>query len=238
MSQRVLIITGAKGGAGATTLAIKLVQRFPAAAERMIVDADLSGKRSLAVWYDLSDDLDQARVVGKATVAQATDGPLVMELARTYEDGLVQTSGSVIRALSALSDHALVVVDAPHLFAATVRPFVARATKIVVVTEASTLGVGVAASVLAAMDRAGIPQSRIALVHTEARTKGDMPRSAVEKALGMTVCAELPNERDRRFQNHFDALVTMLASVPIEDHSSLVEQPMFDRRSDFRKASL
>jgi len=86
LSQRIFIVTGAKGGVGATTIAIKLVARLPAPAERMIVDADLTGKRSLAVWYDLSDDLDRARSIGTATVARAPDGTLVMELARTYED--------------------------------------------------------------------------------------------------------------------------------------------------------
>jgi len=85
LSQRIFIVTGAKGGVGATTIAIKLVARLPAPAERMIVDADLTGKRSLAVWYDLSDDLDRARSIGTATVARAPDGTLVMELARTYE---------------------------------------------------------------------------------------------------------------------------------------------------------
>jgi Flp pilus assembly CpaE family ATPase len=236
MSQRVLIITGAKGGAGATTLAIKLIQRFPAAAERMIVDADLSGKRSLAVWYDLSDDLDLSRVVGTATVAVARDGPHVMELARTYEDGLLQTSGSVKRAMSTLSEHALVVVDAPQPFAACVRPFLVRASKIVIVSEASTLGVGVAGAVLAAMDRFGIPRSRIALIHTETHAKGDHSRSAVEKLLGMPVSAELPNERDRRFQTHFDAFVSLLAATPVEDHAAAAEPPMFERRSELGEA--
>ena len=58
MSQRVFIVVGAKGGVGATTVAIKLVEELPAAAERVIVDADLAGKRSLAIWYDLSVELD------------------------------------------------------------------------------------------------------------------------------------------------------------------------------------
>jgi Mrp family chromosome partitioning ATPase len=99
LSQRVFVVVGAKGGVGATKIAIKLVQRFPALAERVIVDADLSGKRSLAVWYDLSDVLDDARVVGSATVAPVTAGPIVMELARTYEDGLIQTAAVVTRAI-------------------------------------------------------------------------------------------------------------------------------------------
>ena len=102
MSQRVFIVVGAKGGVGATTVAIKLVEELPAAAERVIVDADLAGKRSLAIWYDLSVELDVGRVIGSAATAKTAKGLLVMELARTYEDGFIQTAESVMRSISRL----------------------------------------------------------------------------------------------------------------------------------------
>jgi MinD superfamily P-loop ATPase len=232
MSQRIFVVVGAKGGVGATRVAINLVQRFPTAGERMIVDADLTGKRSLAVWYDLSDDLDGSRVIGSSAVAQAKDGPLVMELARTYEDGLVESAASVLRALANLSDEALIVVDAPQPFAATVRPFIVRATRIIVLTESSPMGVGVARSMLAAMERFGIPPSRLALVQSDIAGKPEIPRSEIERELKMPVRAELTNERDRRFGALFDGFVTMLSAAPanIEDPRSTAEKPIFDRR--------
>ncbi len=235
MSQRIFIVTGAKGGVGATTIAIKLVARLPAPAERMIVDADLTGKRSLAVWYDLSDDLDRARSIGTATVARAPDGTLVMELARTYEDGLTQTAASVTRALAGLSEHAVIVVDAPQPFAAIVRPFVSRATKFIAITEPSPMGVAGAQALLAAMDRAGIPPSRIALAITDINAKGSaVSRADIERELKMPVSVELPIERDRRFEGLFDGLVTMLVAEPgsLGDSGELAEKPAFDRRVD------
>ena len=154
-----------------------------------------------------------------------------MELARTYEDGLTQTAASVTRALAGLSEHAVIVVDAPQPFAAIVRPFVSRATKFIAITEPSPMGVAGAQALLAAMDRAGIPPSRIALAITDINAKG---RADIERELKMPVSVELPIERDRRFEGLFDGLVTMLVAEPgsLGDSGELAEKPAFDRRVD------
>jgi MinD superfamily P-loop ATPase len=233
LSRRVFFVVGAKGGVGATTIAIKLVQSFPALAERLIVDADLTGKRSLAVWYDLSDVLDAARVIGSVTVAPAENGTLVMELARTYEDGFNQSAATVSRAIAELSEHALIVVDAPQPFAATVRPFLNQATKIIVITESTVLGIAGARALLAAMDRFGIPAARIALAVSAISTgKPAYTRTEIERELNMPVSAELPNETDRRFAGLFDGFVTMLAAAKpaFVDPNQPAEKPAFDRR--------
>ena len=228
MSQRIFVVTGAKGGVGVTALAIKLVEGLAAFAERVIVDADLAGKRSLAVWYDLSDDLDLERIIGTATVATAPTGALVMELARTYEDGLLQTKASVVRAMAERSEHALIVVDAPQPFAATIRPFIVRATKIIVVTEPSRMGVEVTRSLLAAMERFGLPAARIALVVSDLTGKGNVSRPDIERELQMPVSAELPNERDRKYHGLFDAFVAFLAAAPVYVDAEPAEAPAFD----------
>jgi MinD-like ATPase involved in chromosome partitioning or flagellar assembly len=240
LSQRVFVVIGAKGGVGATTLAIKLVARFPTLGERVIVDGDLSGRRSLAVWYDLSDALDITREIGSVTSASATAGMTVLEIARTYEDGLIQTTASVARSIAGLSDRALVVVDAPQPFAATIRPFVARATKFIVVTEPTPLGVGGARSLLAAMDRFGIPASRIALVLSNIVGRDVIPRADVEAQLEFPVSAELPNERDRRFEALFEGFLTLLAaaSLALPNPNESTEKPVFDRRAEPRDLQL
>ncbi len=160
VNRRVFVVVGAKGGVGASTIALKLIDQLPTDAERVIVDADLAGRRSLAVWYDLSVDLDVGRVIGSPAIAKAKTGQLVMELARTYEDGFIQTAESVISSIERLPERALVVVDAPQPFAGTVRPFITWASKIILVTEPTLMGVGAARSMLSAMDRFGIPASR------------------------------------------------------------------------------
>jgi pilus assembly protein CpaF len=234
VNQRVFIVVGAKGGVGATDISIKLIEQLPSPAERVIVDADLAGKRSLAVWYDLSVDLDVGRVIGAPAVAKTASGTLVMELARTYEDGFIQTADSVIRAIDRLPDRALIVVDAPQPFAATVRPFIARAAKIVVVTEPTLMGVGAARSMLSAMDRFGIPISRIDFVLNDVRGNGDLRRSEIERALRIAVTAEFPNDRDRRFPKSFAVLVGALAASPSFEPLDKLRQstakPIGDRR--------
>lgn len=234
MSQRVFIVVGAKGGVGATTIAIKLVTELPSTSERVIVDADLAGKRSLAIYYDLSVELDVGRVIGSAATAKTPKGLLVMELARTYEDGFIQTADSVIRSIQRLPENALIVVDAPQPFAATVRPFIARSAKIVVVAEPTLMGVGAARAMLAAMDRFGIPDSRIAFVLNDVRGNGELQKSEIERALRMPVNVELPNTSDRRFGRVFAGLVETLASSPsfepLQNLRQSTEKPIGDRR--------
>ncbi len=234
MNRRIFVVVGAKGGIGATTVAITLAQRFPALGERLVVDADFAGKRSCAVWYDLVHDLDNARVVGSATVATTPDGVLVMELARTYEDGLVQKAASIVRALTRLSDHALIVVDAPQPLAAAVRPLIAMATQIIVLTESTPMGVEAARSVLAAMDRFGIAPSRISLVLSNLAPKPAFSRGEVERALGRPVNAELTSAGDRRSGALFDGFVSLLVALPprFREPESTGEKPMFDRRTE------
>jgi Flp pilus assembly CpaF family ATPase/MinD superfamily P-loop ATPase len=232
--QRIFVVVGSKGGVGATSIAIKLVDQMPATAERIIVDADLAGKRSLAVWYDVSVDLDVGRVIGSAAIAKAKSGIMVMEIARTYEDGFIQTAESVVRSIERLPEGALVVVDAPQPFASTVRPFIARATKIIVVTEPTLMGIGAARAMLSAMDRFGIPSSRIAFALNDVRGVDELRTAEIERALRISASVELPNERDRKYARIFTNFVAMLATSPsVEPLESLrqsTDKPIGDRR--------
>ena len=238
MSQRVFVVVGAKGGVGATLIAVKLIEELPATAERVIVDADLAGKRSHAVWFDVGVDLDVGRVTGTAATAQSKSGPFVMELARSYEDGFIQTADSVIGSIERLPENALVVVDAPQPFAATVRPFIARAAKIVVVTEPTLLGIGAARAMLSAMDRFGIPPSRIAFVLNDVRGNSDLRRNEIQTALRTSVSVEIPNERDRNFRKIFSGFVETLAATPefkpLENLRQSTAKPIGDRRESRR----
>ncbi|HEV2644074.1 MAG TPA: hypothetical protein VGT98_15285, partial [Candidatus Elarobacter sp.] len=62
MSLRVFVVVGAKGGVGATSIAMQLVDDLPSSGPRYIVDADLSGRRAMAIWYDVAKELDLGRV--------------------------------------------------------------------------------------------------------------------------------------------------------------------------------
>ena len=240
LSQRVFIVTGAKGGVGTTTIAINLAQRFPALGERVIVDADLSGKRSLAVWFDVGDQLESSPCDRLGYRRHDGDG--------TFGDGIgANVRGwprsrprvPITRSIAGLSENALIVVDAPQPFAATVRPFIARASKIILITEPTLMGVSAARAKLATMDRAGVPATQIALAVCDIVGNGGLTRAEIERELALPVSAELSNTRDRKFEALFDGFVTMLSGAsPLNDPAGASEKPVFDRRIDAGEALL
>jgi len=110
-----------ESGVGATTIAVKLIEQLPAPAERVIVDADLSGRRSVAVLYDARPSSTSSGCPARS-VSYARSGPFVMELARTHEDAFIQNADSVVEAIERLPEDAVIVVDAPQPFAAPYGP--------------------------------------------------------------------------------------------------------------------
>ncbi|HWT05546.1 MAG TPA: hypothetical protein VN224_07300, partial [Xanthomonadales bacterium] len=222
MSLRVFVVVGSKGGVGATSIAMQLVDELPSSGPRFIVDADLSGRRAMAIWYDVAKELDLGRVPGSP--AMTNKGPLsIVELARSYEDGFVVSAEAVEQFARKLPEHGLVVVDAPQPFAATVRPFIMSAAKIVVISEPTLLGVGSAHATLSAMDRFGIPPSRIAFTLYDLRGNAELRAREVQESLKFAIAAELPAPRDRGWSRTFGRFVDALAATPELD-------PMYDLR--------
>ena len=233
MSPRVFVVVGAKGGVGASRTAIALVEQLPWHGTRTIVDADLAGRRSLAVWYDVATELDLGRVPG-LPASCTTDNLTVVELARSYEDGFAVSAEAVEQLAATLPDDALVVVDAPQPFAATVRPFVLNAAKIVVLTEPTLLGVGSAKAMLAALDRFGIPQSRVAFALFDLRAVTELRTREIQDSLKIAIAGELPAPRDRGWSKAFvrfaDALTAAPAAEPLASLRPSMANPIGDRR--------
>jgi pilus assembly protein CpaF len=233
MSLRVFVVVGAKGGVGATSIAMQLVEELPSSGPRFIVDADLSGRRAMAIWYDVAKELDLGRVPGSP--AMTTKGQLsIVELARSYEDGFVVSAEAVEQFARKLPEHGLVVVDAPQPFAATVRPFIMSAAKIVVISEPTLLGVGSAHATLSAMDRFGIPPSRIAFTLYDLRGNAELRAREVQESLKFGIAAELPAPRDRGWSRTFGRFVDTLAATPeldpMHDLRPSTANPIGDRR--------
>jgi len=237
MSLRVIVVVGAKGGVGASTLAMKLVDELPSDGPRCIVDADLAGRRALAVWYDVARELDLGRVAGSPAVT--TKGKLtVVELARSYEDGFVVGAEAVEKFAASLPSTGLLVVDAPQPFAATVRPFMVCAAKIVVLSEPTLLGVGSAQSMLAALDRFGIPRSRIAFTLFDLRNSAELRAREIQDSLKIPVTGELPPPRDRNgiraFAKFAEALTAGAEPGPLTALRASTANPIGDRRYEPR----
>ncbi|HEV3087878.1 MAG TPA: ATPase, T2SS/T4P/T4SS family [Candidatus Elarobacter sp.] len=234
MSLRVFVVVGAKGGVGASSIAMKLAEQLPSYGPRYVVDADLSGRRTLAVWYDVAKELDLGRAPGSPAVA--TKGALsVVELARSYEDGFAVTGESVERFAAKLPENALVVVDAPQPFAGTVRPFVTKAAKIVVVSEPTLLGVGSAQAMLAALERFGVPSARIAFALNDLRGSAEVRAREIQESLRVSIAGELPPPRDRNWNRAFarlaDGLASLPAAEPLTGLRASTASPIGDRRS-------
>jgi pilus assembly protein CpaF len=213
MSVRVFVVVGAKGGVGATRLAAQLVQSLPAPGPKYVVDADLSGRRALATWYDVARELDLSRTPG--TPASARMGELtVVELARSYEDAFVLSPEAVEDFVDGLPERAVLVVDAPQPFAVAVRPFMLNAAKIAVIGEPTLLGVGATHAMLTALERFGIASSRIAFVLSDLRGAAELQAREIADTLKYPVACELPAPGDRAWGRIFDQFAEKLAAAP------------------------
>jgi pilus assembly protein CpaF len=216
MSLRVFVVVGAKGGVGASTIAMHLAERLPSDGPRFVVDADLAGRRSLAIWYDVVKELDVNRVPGTPAVSRKGDITIV-ELARSYEDSFLLTPEEVEHFAAQLPVDGLVVVDAPQPFAAAVRPFIMNAAKVIVIGEPTLLGVGSSHAMLSAMDRFGIPRGRIAYTLYDLRGTAELRGREIQESLKFPVTAELPSHRDRSWDRIFARYTEQLAATPEVD---------------------
>jgi Flp pilus assembly CpaF family ATPase len=213
MSRRLYVVCGGKGGSGATSLAIELANRLNTTGARVLVDGDLGGRRSHAVSFDATKQLDGGRAPGFPAIA-TTRGVTLFELSSSYEQGFAVRLDAVESSLAALPADAVVVVDAPQPCAAAVRPFVLRALRFVIVVEPTLLGVSGTSQLLAVLTRFGVPAQRITVVVNARDSARQFSRSEIQNVLGSPVAAELPPATDRRYAGALSALVSQLNALP------------------------
>lgn len=230
MSQRFFLLCGAKGGVGTTTIALDLIGRLPGPGARVLIDADLSGRRSHAVTLGVCSELDQHRIAGP--IGQTVVGENTMiELCRDYEAGLTVTPDHVEQAIRGIPEGASVIVDAPNPFAPALAPCIARACAVLVVTEPTLLGISSARSMLATLQRFGLRRDRSMLVLTEVHGPRELRKAEVERTLGCDVACELPNFRDRGFARGLDGLAQTLSRIaPIDDAALLARGLRIDSK--------
>jgi pilus assembly protein CpaF len=212
VSAFVFVVVGAKGGVGATRLAVHLAGAMRSVAT-YVIDADLAGRRTHATWYDIARELDVTRVPGAPATAR-TEQVNVVELARSYEDAFVITAEAVEDFCAGVPDGALLIVDAPQPFAAAVRPFMINAAKIIVISEPTLLGVGAAHSMLSALERFGIPANRIAFVSSDLRSAAEVQPREIADSLKYQIACELPAPHERTWAKAAAGLVELLSATP------------------------
>ena len=119
---------GAKGGAGTSTLCVELAKAMREETNVTLVDADFSGRRSLAILTDGVRYLDAAREQTASHIARArVSGTTLVELSESYEAGFTANVQEIEALASSLDKTGVVLIDVPLPFSANSRPFVVRA---------------------------------------------------------------------------------------------------------------
>ncbi len=153
---------------------------------------------------------------GKNIAQARVNGVTLVEMSDSYESSFTTNLQDVEAFAASLTAPGVVLVDVPLPFAATVRPFVVRATRFIVVTEPTLLGVTAARTLVNELRRFGIPPARIAAVLASRSNNVTATRAEVERSVGVSVLAELPSINDRNFARGLAQLQRELRTIAPE----------------------
>ena len=240
MKGTITIVIGAKGGVGATTLCVELVRVLRETKACGLVDADFSGRRSVAVLTDSVRSFDSGRVGGNLASATILSDVAGIEFTASIDGAFTLMPDQVAGILGDVRDTTeLVLVDSPQPYAAAVRPFVVHAAHFIVVVEPTLLGVTSGRAVQTELARFGIPASRVFLVLNQRDVKAAVRPDEVERALGSRLLGNIPPIGDRRYQKAVEALASALIALPLPDDIEPLrpsaKTPLGDRRAGNRR---
>ncbi len=217
MSAAIVVLINAKGGSGATTLALETARSLRrGTAPVALVDGDLSGRRTLSVLLDAVRQFDANRTLGVYSLI-ASDGITAVELTDSLDNAFAIRADEIDSLVDKLAqNHDTIIVDAPAPFAGPLRPFMVRASRYVIVLEPNLLGTSAARTLIGDLAKFGVPLSRIWIVTNLRGGRAEISARELEKALGGTVVAEIPSKGDRNFTRAIEALGKRLATAPAE----------------------
>jgi len=215
-------VVGSKGGSGATTLTWELAKMSSGTLPSAAIDADFAGRRSLAVLAKCTDELDLAR--GEHPVSMLkVDGVMTIEMSESF-DAALAVNAEVSEALAKTLDggYAMVFVDATQPFAAATRPLMMRATRYLLVTPPTLLGITGARAMLNSMIRFNFPKDRIFAVLEWHSGRLDVTPAEIERNLGIPVLAQIPPATERTYRKSIDDLSRALLALPEEPRADSV----------------
>jgi len=236
VSAKVFAFVGSKGGCGATTIALAVMERLRKRGSVTVVDGDFSGRRSIAVMLDAIRMLDAARnkrAIGSHKIDETLH---IAELAPTIDASFTLRPDDVEELTeTVLEESEYVIVDAPQPFAAAIRPLVKTAARIFIVVEPSMLGVTGTRAMQVELNRFGVPAHMISLIVNWRDQRSEMTRSQLERFLEVPVFAEFPfGLKDRKYDKELTTLVDALIKMPaLESDTALrpsTSVPLGDRR--------
>ncbi len=234
---RVISFVGAKGGSGTTAIALETTRALRRTQQVAMIDADLTGRRNLAVMLDCVRAFDENRRPDVIPIVER-ENFLAAELANGLVSSFSLRAKSVEALSEALAACETIVVDVPQPFAGAVQPFVSRTSRFLIVMEPTVLGVASARSFVTDVF-ANVERTRMAAVinHREVHS-AELSRREIEGLLGIAVAAEIPHRSDRGFGKAIAALAHYagaieIAATPVSLLNSNV--PVGERRSDERR---
>jgi pilus assembly protein CpaF len=234
---KILMVVGGKGGVGATTLSVDLAKRYAERGPTLLVDGDLSGRRAEASLFNNFEALDNARNDTGFGVANVAKDLTLFEIAASIHDGFTVKADKIEEFFRIYRDTGTtIVLDAPQPFAAAVRPFAVRATGFLIVVEPTLLGATSGRAMQLELTRFGVPASRMVYV-TNTPRRIEVKRQKIEKALGVSVAAEIPPPDDRQYQGALNAVVSAVESLPDAELLTLrpsAATPLGERRLNQR----
>ena len=217
MSAAIVALINAKGGSGATTIALEVARAIQRGGKEVaIVDGDLSGRRNVAVLLDAIRAFDAERSTTTYSVIQR-EGMQAVELTDSLDNSFMlrpEDVAGVAEQLEASAD--VVLLDAPTPFSTALRPLVSRATRYVIVVEPNLLGTAAARSLIGDLAKFGVPLSRIWLVTNLRGGRAEISARELEKALAGTVVAEIPPRNERGFGRAIDAFAKRVVGLERE----------------------
>jgi len=199
------LVTGSKGGAGSTTLATDLARAAARLGETVaVVDADMSGRRTLATLLDAEAELDRNRTAHVYATAHVA-GVDVIELLDKSEN-IFSIKPADFEELAKNLENRVVFLDAPRPFEFLVRPFMKRIVHVIVVVEPAILGVSACRRLLADLARHGVGPNRVSLVVNARGGRPEISANELQRLFGSEVVGELPKLSDRSYARTVESI--------------------------------
>ena len=204
---RCIVVTGASGGVGATSIACNLALEIAQLSQRecALMDLDLQ-MGNVAVNFDCdpkytiydlaSSGADLDRAVLTSTMTILPEGVVLLTRPEALQQCEAVTPEVVERILDIMSDSfEHVVLDVPGHFEPQTVPIFARADLILVVCQMLVPSIRNAKRFCAALNHLGIPSERVEVVVNRADGRsGRLTEKDVQETLKKPIFATIPND--------------------------------------------